>query len=90
MKPLNKHITNDLFPQEGKRNQLPALKNNKRDRLFRQTPFKLNGRKVDTKWLQKPVMKVVVGTPEVQVLGWPLRAQALGILFMTQGSPSLL
>lgn len=51
MKPLNKHITNDLFPQEGKRNQLPALKNNKRDRLFRQTPFKLNGRKVDTKWL---------------------------------------
>lgn len=35
-------------------------------------------------------MKVEVGTPGVQVLGWPLRAQALGILFMTQGSPSLL
>lgn len=51
MKPLNKHITNDLFLQEGKRNQLPALKNNKQDRLFRQTPFKLNGLKVDTKWL---------------------------------------
>lgn len=35
-------------------------------------------------------MKVEVRTPGVQVLGWPLRAQALGISFMTQGSPSLL
>ena len=51
MKPLNKQVTNDLFLQEGRRNQLPALKNNKRDRFFRQTPFKQNGGKVDTKWL---------------------------------------
>lgn len=44
MKPLNKHKTNGLFLQEGKRNQVPALKNGKRDKFLDKHP--LNSHKI--------------------------------------------
>lgn len=55
MKPFNKHKTNDLFPEEGKKKSVTSLKKCEGHK-FMETPSKLNSYKVNIKCLEKSVL----------------------------------